>query len=81
MAATGSGNVLVNGMPWTRFGDITAVHVCQETVKPYAAIPHVGVYLGVRNVLVNGMPGQTSGDMTDCTSIVLMGSPNVITGS
>ena len=76
IAATGSPNVLTNGLPSVRMTDITAVHPC---ISPKSITYHIDLYLGVRNVLVNGLPVQALGDLTDGTSLAAMGSPNVLT--
>ena len=74
----GSPNVIVNGIPWSRQGDINIPHllpcapVCCTHVAPITS--------GSSTVIVNGKGAGRIGDgITACTSVAV-GSPNVIAG-
>ena len=74
----GSPNVIVNGIPWSRQGDINIPHllpcapVCCTHVAP--------ITTGSSTVFVNGRGSGRIGDgITACTSVA-QGSPNVSAG-
>ena len=74
----GSPNVLVNGIPWSRQGDINIPHLlpcgagCCIHVAP--------ISIGSTTVFVNGRGGGRISDaITSCTS-VQQGSSNVFAG-
>lgn len=71
--ATGSPNVLINGIPAARVGDVSTPHV-----GPGCKVTHVSsVVTGSPNVLVNGRPlAHVGSTMLACT-VVMTGSPNV----
>ena len=76
--AVGSPNVLVNGIPWSRQGDINTVHLkpCGPQCCPHA----MPIAVGSGTVIVNGRGAGRIGDgIVACTSVA-MGSPNVIAG-
>lgn len=74
--ASGSGNVLTNGIPTSKVGDSVTVH-CHPCVP---GVPcHTSVQSsGSPTVLVNGMPVARIGDNIACGSINRVGSGNVI---
>jgi uncharacterized Zn-binding protein involved in type VI secretion len=74
--ATGSPNVLINGRPAVRVGDLTTVH---KKPDGEGCTPHVArVSAGSSSVFVNGRPLARIGDpIANCTKI-LQGSSDVI---
>ena len=74
----GSPNVKVNGIPWSRQGDINFPHLlpcgpgCCIHVAPIAA--------GSGTVKVNGRGAGRIGDGIISCTIVALGSPNVMAG-
>ena len=74
--AEGSGNVFVNGRPWSREGDNNTVHLkpCGDSCCPHSA----PISSGSSSVFVNGFAAGRVGDPT-CTSIA-EGSPDVFAG-
>ena len=75
--AEGSPNVLVNGIPWSRQGDVNTPHLLPGDPCPIHAAP---IASGSPTVRVNGMGGGRIGDgIAGCTSVAA-GSPNVIAG-
>jgi len=75
--AVGSPNVFVNGLPWSRQGDVNTVHLLPGKPCP----PHVApITLGSSTVKINGLGAGRVGDsITACTSVA-QGSPNVFAG-
>lgn len=75
--AEGSPNVFVNGIPWSRQGDINTTHLLPAAICP----PHVApITTGSRTVFINGRGAGRVGDgITDCTSVA-EGSTNVFAG-
>ena len=76
----GSPNVMVNGIPWSRQGDINTVHL-KPCGCPPCCCPHaMPIAVGSSTVIVNGRGAGRIGDgIVACTSVA-MGSPNVIAG-
>lgn len=76
--AVGSPNVFVNGIPWSRQGDVNTVHLLPGSpVCPPHAAP---ITSGSSTVKVNGRGAGRVGDgITSCTSVAA-GSPNVFAG-
>ena len=74
--AVGSGNVFVNGIPWSRQGDVNTVHLmpCPKCCVPHSA----AIAVGSSTVFVNGRGAGRVGDAT-CTAVAA-GSPNVFAG-
>ena len=71
---SGSGNVLINGIPAARVGDATAVHCL-------GPVCHAGaVAAGSSNVLINGIPAARVSDPDCCGDTIGNGSSNVIIG-
>lgn len=74
-ADSGSGNVVVNGIPVVRVGD-----TCSSHTKPDSP-PHVPVLSGGSgSVLVNGKPVVRIGDPTGCGDSMAGGSSNTTKG-
>ncbi len=67
----GSMDVLVNGLPVVRGGDLWA---------PHGVIPHTGVGIGSQTVLVNGLPVMRTSDPITCGSLAGPGSIDVLAG-
>lgn len=76
--AVGSPNVFVNGIAWSRQGDVNTVHLLPGSpVCPPHAAP---ITSGSSTVKVNGLGAGRVGDaITSCTSVAA-GSPNVFAG-
>ena len=74
----GSPNVMVNGIPWSRQGDINTPHLL--TCGVCCCIHFAPISIGSTTVFVNGRGAGRIGDaITACTS-VQQGSPNVFAG-
>ena len=75
--AAGSGNVFVNGIPWSRQGDKNTTHKLPSSPCPSHAMP---IETGSGTVYVNNKGAGRVGDaITSCTSVA-QGSPNVFAG-
>lgn len=75
--AVGSGNVFVNGIPWSRQGDVNTVHLLPGVPCPAHAAP---IASGSSSVFVNGKGAGRVGDaISGCTSVA-EGSSNVFAG-
>lgn len=75
--AVGSPNVFVNGIPWSRQGDVNTVHLLPGSPCPAHSAP---ITSGSTTVKVNGRGAGRVGDgITSCTSVAA-GSPNVFAG-
>ena len=73
----GSPNVKVNGIPWSRQGDINIPHLLPGSPCPSHSAP---IASGSSTVFVNGRGAGRIGDaITACTSVA-QGSPNVSAG-
>ena len=76
--AVGSPDVFVNGIPWSRQGDINTSHLMPVPGTP-PCIPHTApISSGSSTDFVNGMQAGRIGDPT-CTCVAA-GSPNVFAG-
>ena len=73
--AAGSGNVFVNGRPWSRQGDSNTGHLLPGAPCPGHAAP---ISRGSSSVFVNKKQAGRVGDPT-CTSVAA-GSSNVFAG-
>ena len=75
--AKGSSNVFVNGIAWSRQGDVNTVHKKPGVPCP----PHTApISTGSTTVFVNTKGAGRVGDaITACTSVAA-GSPNVFAG-
>ena len=75
--AQGSGNVFVNGIAWSRQGDVNTVHLLPGDPCPSHA---AGIASGSSTVKVNTKGAGRIGDgITGCTSVAA-GSSNVFAG-
>ncbi|NBS69833.1 hypothetical protein EBT31_13110 [bacterium] len=75
--AQGSPNVFVNGIPWSRQGDVNTPHLLPPVPCPTHAAP---IAVGSPTVFVNGRGAGRVGDaISGCTSVAA-GSPNVFCG-
>jgi uncharacterized Zn-binding protein involved in type VI secretion len=75
--AQGSPNVFVNGIAWSRQGDLNTSHLLPGSPCPSHQAP---ITLGSTTVFVNGKGAGRIGDaITACTSVAA-GSPNVFAG-
>ena len=74
----GSPDVRVNGIPWSRQGDINIPHLLP--CAPVCCVHVAPITSGSGTVIVNGKGAGRIGDgITACTSVAV-GSPNVIAG-
>ena len=75
--AEGSPNVFVNGIPWSRQGDVNTPHLLPGDPCPTHSAP---ITIGSPTVIVNGKGGGRVGDaITACTNVA-EGSDNVFAG-
>ena len=75
--AEGSPNVFVNGIAWSRQGDVNTVHLVPPAPCPAHAAP---IASGSSTVKVNTKGAGRIGDaISGCTSVAA-GSPNVFAG-
>lgn len=75
--AQGSGNVFVNGIPWSREGDSNTTHLLPGSPCPAHSAP---IASGSSTVKVNGKGAGRVGDgLSGCTSVAA-GSSNVFAG-
>ena len=73
--AEGSPNVFVNGIPWSRQGDVNTPHLNR------ACVPHAApINIGSTTVFVNGRGAGRIGDAIAGCTLVAEGSPNVFAG-
>lgn len=75
--AQGSPNVFVNGLPWSRQGDLNTVHLLPGNPCPTHAAP---IAIGSTTVFVNGRGAGRIGDALSSCTFVAAGSPNVFVG-
>lgn len=74
--ASGSSNVMVNGLPACKVGDSVTVHC--EPCNPNVPCHISAQASGASTVLINGMPAARIGDSIACGSTNAEGSGNVI---
>ncbi len=75
--AEGSPNVFVNGIPWSRQGDVNTPHLLPGNPCPTHTAP---IAVGSTTVFVNGKGAGRVGDaISGCTSVAA-GSANVFCG-
>ena len=75
--AEGCANVFVNGIAWSRQGDVNTSHLLPPVPCPSHAAP---ITTGSTTVFVNGKGGGRIGDgITGCTSVAA-GSANSFAG-
>jgi uncharacterized Zn-binding protein involved in type VI secretion len=74
--ASGSGNVIVNGIPACKVGDAVTVHCepCSRSKPCHSSVQASGA----STVLINGMPAARISDSIACGSTNAQGSGNVI---
>ena len=75
--AEGSPNVFVNGIPWSRQGDVNTTHLLPPVPCPAHAAP---IAIGSTTVIVNGKGAGRIGDAISGCTQVAAGSPNVFAG-
>lgn len=75
--AEGSPNVFVNGIPWSRQGDVNTPHLLPGDPCPSHSAP---IAIGSTTVIINGKGAGRIGDsISGCTSVA-EGSTNVFAG-
>ncbi|MCV6610764.1 MAG: PAAR domain-containing protein [Amphritea sp.] len=72
---SGSGNVLINGLPAARVSDSAAPHGCGKC-PPHGR----SIAAGSATVFINGRPAARVGDTISCGGNVATGSDNVLIG-
>ena len=78
--AEGSPNVFVNGIAWSRQGDLNTSHLRPVPGDPPCINHAAPITIGSTTVIVNGQGAGRIGDaITSCTSVAA-GSPNVFAG-
>ena len=77
VSAEGSPNVIVNGIPWSRQGDVNTPHLLTGDPCPVHAAP---IAVGSPTVIVNGVGAGRIGDAIAGCTLVAAGSPNVFAG-
>lgn len=75
--AQGSPNVFVNGLAWSRVGDMNVVHQLPGVPCPAHAAP---IASGSSSVFINGKAAGRIGDPIEGCTAVAQGSPNVFAG-
>ncbi len=76
IAGPGAPNVLINGLPAARVGDL---HACAFP-PPAGPHPPTPIAMGSATVLIAGQPAARQGDATGCGAVIVVGSPNVLIG-
>lgn len=74
---TGSTDVLVNGRPAARVGDVSTPHLFPGRPCPMHVAP---ICFGSQSVLINGKPAARVGDPLAACTFIALGSFDVITG-
>ncbi len=69
---SGSGDVIIDGMPAGRLGDPHACPLPGHTVNVVAS--------GYTNILINGMPAAAISEICACGASIITGSPTVFYG-
>lgn len=77
-AITGSQDVLINGLPAVRVGDLYACHGCGCCLIPVLPVHKVIQCGGSPSVFINGRPAARIGDPTACGGIAITGSCDVL---
>ena len=75
--AVGSDNVFVNGIPWSRQGDVNTPHLLPGDPCPAHSAP---IATGSSTVIVNGRGAGRVGDSISGCTQVAEGSDNVFAG-
>ena len=77
LVASGSGNVLIEGIPSARVSDIAIPHT--RTVLPFDSHQPV-ISAGSSKVFVNGLPAARIGDALQCGGTIATGCSKVFIG-
>jgi len=77
MVAAGSGNVIIEGKPAARVGDIAIPHT--RTVLPFDSHQPI-ISAGSSKVFINGIPAARIGDALSCGGTVASGASKTIIG-
>lgn len=75
--AQGSNDVFVNGISWSRMGDLNTTHKYGSKCKKTHAAP---IATGSKSVFINGRGAGRIGDSVAGCTIVATGSNNVFAG-
>jgi len=75
--AEGSDDVFVNGIPWSRMGDVNTPHLLPGDPCPTHSAP---IAVGSKTVFINGRGAGRIGDKIAGCTAVAEGSPNVFCG-
>ena len=75
--AEGSPDVFVNGIPWSRQGDVNTPHLLPGVPCPTHAAP---IAVGSSSVFINGRGAGRVGDAISACTSVAAGSPDVFCG-
>lgn len=75
--AEGSPDVFVNGIPWSRQGDVNTPHLLPGEPCPTHSRP---IAVGSTTVFVNGRGAGRVGDAISACTSVAAGSPDVFCG-
>lgn len=75
--AEGSPDVFVNGIPWSRQGDVNTPHLLPGEPCPTHTAP---IAVGSSSVFVNGRGAGRVGDAISACTSVAAGSPDVFCG-
>lgn len=75
----GSSDVIINGKPAARKGDMVLLHACPCPMMPHALHPR-SISAGSSNVIINGKAAARVGDAIGCGGSVAAGSGDVIIG-
>jgi uncharacterized Zn-binding protein involved in type VI secretion len=76
--AEGSHNVFINGIPWSRRGDLNVPHL--RPADDDCIIHAAPIAIGSTHVFINGRGGGRIGDSIASCTAVAEGSPNVLAG-
>ena len=76
--AQGSANVYINGIPWSRQGDLNSPHLIPGGDDCFVHTAPIAI--GSRSVFVNGRGAGRIGDSLSGCTFVAQGSPNVFCG-
>ncbi|WP_237613363.1 type VI secretion system PAAR protein [Pectobacterium parmentieri] len=75
----GSPDVIINGQPAARQGDVVLLHGCPCPNAPHGVHPRK-IAEGSSTVIINGKPAARIGDGINCGGVIVSGSGNVIIG-
>ena len=77
MVAAGSGNVIIEGKPAARVGDVAVPHTRQ--VLPFDSHEPI-IAAGSGKVFINGIPAARIGDALTCGGTIVTGAGKTIIG-